>query len=675
MEGWQMRALNLMLGLGKPNEKSPSVIDYAPAKLKVSGEERPYFKRTAPEKRKISSRRLSSMLFELEADERSNVHSLMILKDGVVICECSQPGYSVNTWHLSHSMSKTLTGMAVGMLYDRGLIDLNTPVAEFFPELKYKDRRFKNITVENLLNMTSGSTFNEVGSVTDSKWTQAFFDSPMLFDAGADFAYNSMNSYILARIVCKISGESLSDFLQKRLFAPLHITNYFWEKSPEGVEKGGWGVYLSPESWAKLGQMMLGLGSFEGRRILSSDWVRLMTSVHANPNERSGEFAYGYHLWVNRRNDEFLFNGMLGQNVWVCPKNNIVAVVTAGNSEMFQNSSTMAIIRGHLSGGLNDLLDFHSRHQLRIIQKSFFETRRYAKTLSRRRSITDILGITSSDRFDTAWNALLNKTYALRTNHVGLLPLFVRCMQNNLEAGIRSIRFERSGEALMMTVVEGSAAYTFEVGIYEYKFATLDFRGEKYVVGVMGHATDDEYRHAIYKLEFAFPELPNTRRIKISIIDKERILVSFSEVPDDKIIQGLFEVFPVTNPRVGIVIDLLENKIGDNFISSKIEDVFNPSFISASVGSPVFDELIENEERLASETSSLMKTLSSIVDRLSREFEQVTDSGAEQKQKSIIKGILSKIKIGKKRAETKLTEKEIIEDVNAALTSIEDEKK
>ena len=131
----------------------------------------------------------------------------------------------------------------------------------------------------------------------------------------------------------------------------------------------------------------------------------------------------------------------------------------------------------------------------------------------------------------------------------------------------------------------------------------------------------------------------------------------------------------MTNPRVGIVIDLLENKIGDNFISSKIEDVFNPVFISADVGSPEFDGIMENEERKAGETTSLMKTVSSIVDRLSREFERVSDGGAEQKQKSIIKGILSKIKIGKKRTDSNLTQKEIIEDVNAALTSIEDEGK
>ena len=311
------------------------------------------------------------------------------------------------------------------------------------------------------------------------------------------------------------------------------------------------------------------------------------------------------------------------------------------------------------------------------MQKSFFESRRYAKPLKRRRSITDLFGITSPQRFDNAWGALLNKTYALRANHVGLLPLFVRCMQNNLDAGIRSFHFERSGDALMLTVIEGNAAYALEVGIYEYKFTTLDFRGEKYIVGVMGHATDDEHRHAIYKLEFLFPELPNTRKIKISVIDKERILISFSEDPDDKIIQGLFEVFPVTNPRVGIVIDLLENRIGDNFISSKIEDVFNPQFISADVGSPSFDEIMKNEEKKASETSSLMKTLSSIVTRLSNEFEELPENRAEQKQKSLIGNILSKIKKKKKPvgAQGASSEKALLEDVNAALINIEKEEK
>ena len=74
-----------------------------------------------------------------------------------------------------------------------------------------------------------------------------------------------MNSYILARIAVKLSGKSLTEFLDGRLFGPLHITNRFWERSAEGIEKGGWGLYLSAESWAKLGYMMLSGGEFFGK--------------------------------------------------------------------------------------------------------------------------------------------------------------------------------------------------------------------------------------------------------------------------------------------------------------------------------------------------------------------------------------------------------------------------
>ena len=676
MEAWQVRALNLLLGLGKPNETEPSVIEYKPSKPKISGSERPYFKRSSPERHKVSSKRLSSMLFELEADESSNIHSLIVIKDGVVILECSHPGYDVNTWHLSHSMSKTITGMAVGMLYDRGLIDLDAKVCDFFPELHYKDKRFKNMTVEHLLMMSSGDTFNEVGSVTESKWSEAFFESPLPFAPGDDFAYNSMNSYMLAKIVCKITGESLSSFLDRRLFKPLHITNYFWEKSPEGIEKGGWGIYMSAESWAKLGVMMLNLGSFEGVRILSSDFVRMMTSSHKNTGERAGEFNYGYHVWVNKKNDEFLFNGMLGQNVWVCPRNNIVVALTAGNNEMFQNSSAMFIIRKHLSPGIYDTLDFYSRYRLRKMQKNFFESRRYAKPLPVGRSVGNLLGLVPSKPFDGAWRELLDKTFVLRTNHVGLLPLFVRCMQNNLAAGIKSLHFERLGDRLMLTVIEGSSAYTFEVGFYEYKYTMMNFRGEKYIVGVIGHATDDEHRHAVYKLEFVFPELPNTRRVKISIIDTDRILVSLSEEPSDKIIQGLFEVFPITNPRLGLAIDLLETRIGDKFISSKIEDVFNPSFICADVKSPRFSEIMNKEEQRAKQTSNLMKTLNSIVAGLSRELDQKSDSSAPgEGEKSLIGKIVSRLKRRSKAADRPIipTDEMLIEDVNRAILDIENE--
>ena len=376
MENWQVRSLNLLLGLGKPTEKSPSVIPYRAAKTSISGIEKPYFKRAAPEHFGVGSARLTAMLTELEADSGSNVHSIMVLKDGVVICEASHPAYDVNTRHLSHSMSKTVTAFAIGMLVGDGKLDINDRVEDFFPESKYKDKRFHNMRIKHLLAMSSGASFNEVGSVTEENWTDAFFASPLIFSPGEDFAYNSMNSYILSRIVCKISGMSMTRFLAKRLFEPLRITNYFWEKSPEGFEKGGWGLYLSTESWAKLGSLCLSVGVFEGKRIIPASWIRTMTSTQSKVAESAGDFDYGYHVWVHRKNDEYLFNGMLGQNVWVCPRNGIVVALTAGNNEMFQNSSTMRIVRKYLSCEIRDYFDFHSRAVLKRTVRDFFAARR-----------------------------------------------------------------------------------------------------------------------------------------------------------------------------------------------------------------------------------------------------------------------------------------------------------
>ena len=261
------------------NKKNPAPIPYAPAKTEVSAPERKYFHRTYPERAGVSSKTVYDMLVALEGHKMANVHNIMVLRGKEVICECSAPGYDVNVRHLSHSMSKSLTGMAIGMLIDDGLLSLDTKIKDIFPEYRYTDRRFGDITIHHLLSMSTGVPFSEAGSVTETEWTKAFFESRLAFAPGTNFAYNSMNSYILARVAVKLAKKSLTEFLRERLFSPLGITNVFWEKSPEGVEKGGWGVYLSAESWAKIGVMILSGGVFDGHRILSEDWVKKSTST------------------------------------------------------------------------------------------------------------------------------------------------------------------------------------------------------------------------------------------------------------------------------------------------------------------------------------------------------------------------------------------------------------
>jgi CubicO group peptidase (beta-lactamase class C family) len=161
------------------------------------------------------------------------------------------------------------------------------------------------------------------------------------FEPGTAFSYNSMNSYMLAAIHRRITGITLTEFLEARLWRPLDIRTPFWETCPKGIEKGGWGLYLSTEAMARLGQLFLDKGTYNGRRIIGEDLLAEAVSTPAAVSERVGAFDYGYQLWVERTGESFLFNGILGQNVWVYPKRKLVFAVTAEEPAVFQDATAL----------------------------------------------------------------------------------------------------------------------------------------------------------------------------------------------------------------------------------------------------------------------------------------------------------------------------------------------
>ena len=613
MSKWKKRAIELVTGLAFTGKSNPAVIPYIPSKTEISGIETKHFKRTSPEKRGISSKRIYDMLGELESNPRANVHNIMVIKDGEVISECSSPGYDVNIRHLSHSMSKTVTGMAIGFLVSDGQLSLNTKIADLFPDFKIVDKRFLSITVRHLLTMSTGVPFSEVGSVTEDEWTKAFFESRLSFAPGTAFAYNSMNSYILARIVVRVSGMSLTDFLTDRLFRPLGIRNVFWEIGPEGIEKGGWGIYLSAESWAKLGVMMLGLGSFEGRRILPKSWVTQSITTQIKAPESAGDYNYGYQLWVHRKNDGFLFNGMLGQNVWVCPRNNIVVVANCENNELFQKSAVLEIIEKHLGGKISgDMYDRASLSMLREKEQHFYYSRRWTSPRAPKRGITYRLGLRSKTPFVPLWKKILG-TYTFPENNHGILPLFIRAMQNNYSGGIEAVRFERAGERLFFTSREGGIDYRFEIGLYEFKSTVLNFNGEKYIIRAMG---DVEYRDGedpAYKIELILPEMPNSRRMRFTFGEDGRIILRMTEIPNEKIAEPLVEAIYTTNPKLSFAVNLLERRLGDRFINRKLESVFSPTVVGADTRSDSYYDILADEKTRADEKNRSTKAITSLI--------------------------------------------------------------
>ncbi len=627
MEKWKKRAVNLLTSLAFGSENSPSVVPYYPQKTRISADEYKYFQRATPERHGISSRRIYNMLCALEAERRANMQGLMIISDGEVISECTKDGYDVNMWRLSHSMSKTVTGMAVGMLCDEGRLKLSDRLVEIFPDITYKDKNFPLITVEHLLSMTSGVAFAEAGSVTETEWTAAYFESPVKFTPGTEFDYNSMNSYILARIVVKMCGTGVVEYLRPRLFEPLHITNFFWELSPEGVEKGGWGLYMSMESWAKLGELVLFGGSFEGCRILPEWWVEASTKKQAISPIVNGDFNYGYHLWVGRNDEDVLFNGMLGQNVWVCPKNRLVVVMICGNNELFQDSPALEIIRRHLGCDIHDS-DFDRRDTrvLREREEHFFDSRRFAVPMKKKRGFLHWLGRRHRSEYDERWDALFGE-YVFSQNNVGILPLFIRGMQNNLDSHIEFVRFARWHDEIYLTFSESGVEYAIETGLYEYRDTVLDYRGERYIVRALAEAFVNSDGETEYRIEIVFPELPNTRMIRIFIKSDDEISLEFSENPNNRMADALLDR-AMMSPAVSIVVELLERRFGESFINKKIADTFAPTLIGVKRNSLHFAEILGAEKARAEEQSRAVKLMRAFVSRF---FSEEAPLGANDK--------------------------------------------
>ena len=166
--------------------------------------------------------------------------------------------------------------MGLSILIDRGQVSLDSRLVDLLPEdcPPRPSARMKTITLRHLLTMTAGVTdVGEGAAVTVEDWKKTFLSSSVATQPGKRFFYNSMNTYMLSAVIERVSGMTLEDFLRENLLHPMGIRTFFCEKSPEGIGKGGWGMFLAPPDMAKLGQLLLQGGQWEGRQLLPRDFL------------------------------------------------------------------------------------------------------------------------------------------------------------------------------------------------------------------------------------------------------------------------------------------------------------------------------------------------------------------------------------------------------------------
>ena len=152
--------------------------------------------RAIPETQGISSAHIAAFLKDLALHESIDIHQIMLVRNGKVICECGFAPYPAGMWHASYSMCKSITGMAIGMLIAEGKLKLGDKVIDVFHTRKnlFNIFRLKDVTVENLLDMTSCVSFNETGIVSGNDWVRGYLESGLAGVPGRDFEYNSMNT-------------------------------------------------------------------------------------------------------------------------------------------------------------------------------------------------------------------------------------------------------------------------------------------------------------------------------------------------------------------------------------------------------------------------------------------------------------------------------------------------
>lgn len=500
----------------------------------------------SPESVGVSSAHIERFLHALEADRYSNVHNLLIYRRDKLICAASAPGYSPRVWSLTHSMAKTVTSFALAILLDRGQLSLDSLVVDLLPDdlPRSPSARTKRMTVRHLLTMTAGvMDIGEAAIVTLEDWKRAFLACTPAYEPGSRFFYNSINTYVLACIIEKVSGMGMDALLEEHLFRPMGIRNYYMEKGPQGTAKGGWGMYLTPVDMAKLGRLALQGGVWQGKQLISSAYLKAATARVVETSTAYGDYDYGYHLWSARDGSAYLLNGMLGQNVWVNPKTEMVVVCTAGNDEFFQQSTNLRLIASYFGGDYTPAKralapNLRANASLRRAQENFFCER---ARLPLRGKHEDLYTRPRRLSIPREAQALVGVRYRVEKNNAGLLPFAWRLMQNNHAEGITELSFSEREGRFFLHLREGDEERVMEGGFGAHRYTELDYQGEKYLVGVLFSLVENEDGEPIFKIDVIFPELPNSRRIKLHLGQGKCHAMTLSEMPGVEIFDSVLD--------------------------------------------------------------------------------------------------------------------------------------
>lgn len=572
----QANAVRLALQFVDTGSEIHNIVPYRPQKTLMPQEAKVVsLLRSTPEQEGIESEYLYPFVYNLVHDPDINLHTLLVVRNGRVIAESNVGGYSTKTWTITHSLCKSVTGLAILMLIDEGKLKPEDKIIGLVDEGNLlTDFTHRHLTLRHLLTMSSGINFNEIGAVTSDSWVKSYLESGYKFEPGSEFSYNSMNTYLLSHIVKKVSGQSLTEFLRPRLFEPLKINMVHWETCPQGTETGGWGMYLTPEDMAKIGMLYMQKGQWEGKTIVSPYLIESAVTRQISVPHSYGAFDYGYQCWVSRFGSSFLLNGMFGQNVMVFPQANLLVAATAGTSEVFQQGEFFRRVRRYFEGYMPQVGALPENNEGQAKLNSLLHISQ---------------GVDIREETDYGSNLekvnLLEKVFSGQVftfeedeqKRGSIIPLIQQILRNGYTSKLQFLTFMMKEKGPTLIFSDAYEHYEITLGFSQSFINTIVSKEEPYMVEALGQLGIDEEENIILKIRLNFLETASSMFLKVSFKDKE-IVIEFEERPGrDMIYQGLAALSEEIAKNK--LTESLLAKIEEDVLANKIDELFAPKII------------------------------------------------------------------------------------------------
>lgn len=275
----------------------------------------------------------------VEFGAREDMDSLVVARHGRIVAEAYYAPFRATMKHRINSATKSVVGMLAGIAVSRGVLPpADTPVLPLLAPTDVKlDTRKSSITLQHLLDMTSGLEWTEplidgaprslIDMQRSGDWLRFILERPAVRPPGQTFNYSSGNSHLVSTLIARRAGMSTQDFARRHLFDPLGIGAVTWRADPQGVAIGGWGLYMTTRDMARLGQLYLQRGEWEGRQVVPRDWAQKVfrPTVVMQPQATR---LYADSWWVIPELGAYMMVGFQRQMVVVLPAEGIVAAVT-----------------------------------------------------------------------------------------------------------------------------------------------------------------------------------------------------------------------------------------------------------------------------------------------------------------------------------------------------------